>query len=98
MVSVNFSKGARKFIEHRGIKSIAISYIEVEAGSIVGIAKDVMITYGRPVSGEEFLKVMVDDIEVFLDKRLKVSGKVVIKKQGFWRFSGLYADGIMIPI
>jgi len=55
MVSVNFSKGARKFIEQRGIKSIGISYIEVEAGSIVGIAKYVMITYGRPVSGEEFL-------------------------------------------
>ncbi len=54
MLGVSTTKGAMKFIEQRGIKVITINHVEVEVGSIVGVAKDIMVTYERPEVAEGF--------------------------------------------
>ena len=95
---VRFSANAKKFLKKRGINTIVLRFVEFEAGATLGLAKDVAVTFEPPADAEAFRCDLVEGIEVFVDPKLKVDDDVVIKRQGFWYFSSLYADGIRIPI
>jgi hypothetical protein len=95
---VKFSANAKKFLKKKGIDTIVLRFVEFEAGGTVGVAKDVAVTFEPPADAGVFRRNLVEGIEVFIDPKLKVDGDVVIKRQGFWGFSSLYADGVRVPI
>jgi hypothetical protein len=97
-VTVEISRSARKFLEDRGLRTVVLRYMELEAGCMVGVAKDVDVGFDRPVDQEDFRRNEVEGIEVFIDRRLKEDATVVIKKQGLWKFANLYADGLRVPL
>jgi hypothetical protein len=95
---VKFSANAKKFLKKKGIDTIVLHFVEIECGCMVGVAKDVAVTFEPPADAEAFRRDLVEGIEVYVDPRLKVDDDVVIKRQGFWNFSSLYVDGVRIPI
>jgi len=95
---VRFSANAKKFLKKKGIDTIVLRFVEFEAGGTLGVAKDVAVTFEAPADAGAFRRDLVEGIEVFIDPRLKAEGEVVIKRQGFWHFSSLYADGVRVPI
>jgi len=95
---VRFSANAKKFLKKRGIASIVLRFVEFEAAGTCGVAKDVAVTFEQPADADSFHRDLVEGIEVFVDRKLKVDDDVVIKRQGFWNFSSLYVDGVRVPI
>ncbi len=95
---IKFSANAIKFLKKKDIDTIAFRFVEFEAGGTLGLAKDVAVTFEAPPDAEAFRRDLVEGVEVFLDNRLKIDGEVVIKREGFWKFSSLYADGVRVPI
>ena len=95
---VRFSTNAKKFLRKRGIATIVLRFVEFEAGGTLGVAKDVAVTFDAPDDAKAFRRDLVEGVEVFIDPKLKVDDDVVIKRQGFWHFSSLYADGVRVPI
>jgi hypothetical protein len=95
---VKFSANAKKFLKKKGIDTIVLRFVEFEAGGTLGVAKDVAVTFEAPADAKAFRRDRVEGIEVFVDPKLKVDDDVVIKRQGFWNFSSLYADGVRVPI
>ena len=95
---IRFSASAKKFLKKRGVATVVLRFVEFEAAGTCGIAKDVAVTFERPADVEAFYRSLVEGIEVFVDRKLKIDDAVVIKRQGFWNFSSLYADGVRVPI
>ena len=95
---IRITPGARRYLVSRGYEAVVLTYTELEVGDSIGVAKEVTITYEPPEDRERYRLFPVDDIEVFVDRRLRADGDVVIKKQGFWKLTSLYADGFRIPI
>ena len=95
---VRISQGARIFLGKQDIRTVALTFLEIEAACTVGVAKEVSVTFDPPKDPEKFQRTMVEGIEVFVDNRLTPFGDVVIKRQGFWKFSSLYADGLRVPL
>lgn len=96
-MAVEISRSARKFLEDRGLRTVVLRYVELEAGCMVGVAKDVDVGFEPPADPAAFRRSAVDGIDVFIDRRLKEDERVVIKKQGLWKFVSLYADGLRVP-
>jgi len=97
-MEVGMSNRARKFIRKTEAKNVVIRFVEVEIADSLGAAKDIEVTLQAPDRKEGFRHAHVDGVDVYVDKALKVTGPVVIKKQGFWKFSTLYADGLQVPL
>ena len=97
-MAIKITKAAKKYIDERNINTIVLTFLEMEAGCMVGVAKDIDVSFDPPEKEEAFLKSNVKGIAVYIDKRLSPSKEVTIRKQGFWRFSSLYADGLRVPI
>jgi hypothetical protein len=97
-MEVRISPGARKYLANRGADSVVLRLVEMETGCSVGIAKDVDVRFEPPARPGGFLRRNAQGIDVYIDRRLGTQETVVIKKQGFWRFSCLYADGLRVPI
>ncbi len=95
---VRFSANAKRFLKKKGIGTIVLRFVEIESGCMVGVAKDVAVTFDPPADVGAFRRDLVEGIEVFIDPKLNLDDEVVIKRQGFWNFSSLYADGVRVPI
>ena len=95
---IRLSPGAKRFIQERGVEVLAVKFIEIETGGTVGVVKDISITFQHPADPRLYREFSVDDIPVFIDRKLRLSEDIVIRKQGFWKFSSLYADGLRGPI
>ncbi len=96
-MAVRISKAARKFLDARKATKVVLRYLEVEAACMVGVAKDVQVLLGEP-DDQTYIHEHHEGIDVFIDPKLKINSIVHIKKQGFWKFSSLYADGLRVPI
>jgi hypothetical protein len=97
-MDVRLSPGAKKYIEKHGIECLVLNLVELETGCTLGVAKDVEVSFAYPQKPTQFLWGKTEGVEVFVDRRLKVTGTVAIKKQGIGRFSCLFADGVGVPI
>ncbi|MFO7753638.1 MAG: hypothetical protein R6V41_11015 [Desulfobacteraceae bacterium] len=97
-MNIKFSSGALKFLKKNQAASILIRLVELEgpAGDI-DMVKDVEIKFRPPEDRSEYLLFQQGGFDVFIDRRLKIPGDIKIKKQGFWKFSFLYPDGILVP-
>lgn len=97
-MQVSLSPGARKHLRKLKCGAIAVRLVDMETSDSVGFAREVQVECGFPQRREQYHRLEVDGVEVFVDPRLRVEDTVRIKKQGFWKLSGLYADGVRIPL
>jgi len=97
-MQATLSNGARKLLHKLGRQSIVVALVETETGDSVGFAREVEVECGFPRDKGEYYRLKADGVEIFVDPRLKVERTVAIKKQGFWKLSRLYADGVRIPL
>jgi len=97
-MEVKFSSGARKLLEEKGAENICIHLVDIATADSIGAARDIEVNCEVPEQKEQFWWDRVGGIDVYIDKKLKIIGPVVVKKQGFWIFSSLYADGLRILI
>jgi hypothetical protein len=95
---VRFSPNAKAFLKKKGVDTVVVSFVEFDVAGTCGIAKDVSVTFEPPADATAFRHKLVEGIDVFVDRKLKIDDHVVIKRQGFWNFSSLYADGVRVPI
>lgn len=97
-MAIKFTRAAKKYIDEKQIRTVVLTFLELEAGCMVGVAKDIDVSFDPPEKEEPYLKSNVEGIDIYIDKRLSPAEEVTIRKQGFWRFSSLYADGLRVPI
>ncbi len=97
-MEVKISPRAMKYLQERGASSLVLGLVDIETGGSVGAARDVAFGFTPPRDSRHFRWCQVEGIDVYVDRKLKVVGPVVIKKQGFWKLSSLYADGVQVPI
>lgn len=97
-MDVRLSPGAKKYIQKHSIECLVLTLVELETGCTLGVAKDIQVSFEYPQNPSQFLWGKAEGVEVFVDRRLKVTGTVAIKKQGLGRFSCLFADGLGVPI
>jgi len=97
-VAISISPRAKRFLQDKGVKTIVLSFVELETGCCVGVAKDVAVSFEPPRDPRKFWRRHADGWEVFVDRQLKSDAEVVIKKQGFWKFASLYVDGLRVPL
>jgi len=97
-MEIKISSGALRYIQSKGAKSIAVVLVDVETGDSIGAARDIEVKFETPEDTRNYYLEHSQGIDVYVDRRLRLTGKVVIKKQGFWKISSLYADGLQIPL
>lgn len=97
-MQARLTSGARKLLYRWGHSHLVIRLVEMETGDSIGIAREIQVEFAYPENREEYHRLVADGIEVLLDPRLKVADTVKIKKQGFWKFAGLYVDGVRVPL
>lgn len=97
-MAVRLSRGARQFLTQRGLKTIVLSLTDIPVGCCLGVAKDIGITFEPPRDPRGFWRRSADGVEVYIDRQLKAIDEVVIKRQGFWKLSSLYVDGLSVPL
>lgn len=97
-MQATLSNGARKLLHKLGSQSLVVALVETETGDSVGFAREVQVECGYPRNREHYHRLEVDGVEVFVDPRLRVEDTVAIKRQGLWKLSGFYADGVRIPL
>ena len=97
-MQARLSSGARKLLHKLGCSQLTVHLVETETGCSIGFAREVRVDCEYPKDSAPYHPLEADGVTVYVDPRLKVQGRIVIKKQGFWKFSGLYADGVQIPI
>ena len=97
-MEVTISPRAMKYLHERGASCLVLGLVDIETGGSVGAARDVAFGFAPPRDSRHFRWCQVQGIDVYVDRKLRVVGPVAIKKQGFWKFSSLYADGVQVPI
>ena len=95
---VKISPRARKFLQDKGVDTIFLHFVDIAVADNVGVVKEVEVYYGQPDRPDLYWLRHADGIKVYVDRRLDSTGTVEIKKQGFWKFANLYADGLRIPL
>ncbi len=89
-----------KFLKNKTATAVSIEFVELEdsAGDI-DMVKEVEVKCQAPPENQKpnYLFFREEGVDIYIDKRLKISGKVKIKKEGFWKLSFLYADGVLVP-
>jgi hypothetical protein len=97
-MEVRFSKRALKFIQDKEVREVFVCLLELDIADSIGATKDVHVCFEVPDEEKQFHSHKVEGIEVHVDTALKVTGPVVIKRQGIWKLSSLYADGLQVPL
>ena len=97
-MKIRITSRAKKYLEAKNVNTIVLKLVELSVAETVGVAREVQVDFELPEDKDKYGCFNVDNYEIFVDRRLEAIGDVVIKKQGFWKFSSLYADGFRIPI
>ena len=95
---VKISPRARKFLKEKGVDTIFLQFVDIAVGDNVGVVKEVEVNYGLPDQPDLYWLRHDGNIRVYVYRRLDSTGPVEIKKQGFWKFANLYADGLRVPL
>ncbi len=95
---VRIAPSARKYIEDNGIRALTLKLVELETACCVGVVKEVEVLLFPPNDTRKFWRRNYDGVEIWVDRKINSQGDVVIKKQGFWKFISLYADGVLVPL
>jgi len=98
-MDIRLSSRARKYLQDKEASELTLYLVDIEAGSSsIGVVKDVGISLNQPKRPEQFLHDRVEGLDIYVDRKLKITGPIVIKKQGVWKFASLFADGLHVPI
>jgi hypothetical protein len=82
---ISITPAAIKFIEKMGITDVTFDVVELHLGGILGIVKEIAPSYEAPgdATGHKFFR--VDDLAVFIDRRIEIFGPLILKAEGFWK-------------
>lgn len=97
-MDIRFTSRALRYIREKQASAVTFYQVDIEAACCIGAVRDVGITLEPPERREHYRYQRVGDLDVYVHRDLRVSGPVVVKKQGFWKFASLYADGLRISI
>lgn len=97
-MQIRFSPGALKYMHKRGASTVVLDLVDMETGGSVGVVKDVAVGFQAPKDLKAYRYDRVQGVDVYVHRALRIHGPIRIKKQGFWKLSSLYADGLQVPI
>src|SRR6056297_1054658 len=97
-MEIRFSNRARKLLKNKDCRQLVFYLIELETADSIGAARDIGVSYTPPHNTGQYRRANADGIDIYIDRNLRIIGPVVIKKQGFWKLSTIYADGLQIPL
>lgn len=89
---------ALKYLEERQAEDISITLAEIDTNCPIGTAKEIRVILEKPQNLKSYRWKKVDKYHFFIDRRLREIGPIVLKKQGFWKFSSLYVEGLQVPL
>ena len=97
-MKIKFSPRAFKYLQEKQASAVTFYQVDIETACCVGAAREVGIALEPPRRQEHYKYQRAEGLDVYVHRDLQVSESVVIKKQGFWKFASLYADGLRISI
>ncbi len=97
-MDIRFSSRAFKYLQSSQVSGITFYLVDLETGGSIGAVRDVGVSLKPPARPENFSYDRAEGFDIYIHRSLKVTEPVVIKKQGFWKFSWLYADGLRIHL
>ncbi|MBS3809796.1 MAG: hypothetical protein KGY38_06560 [Desulfobacterales bacterium] len=93
-MDIRLSSRAQKYLRDRNVSAITFYLVDIETTGSIGAVREVGLSLATPGHPENFRYEQAGEFDIYIDSRLEVTEPVVIKKQGFWKFSSLYADGL----
>lgn len=97
-MDVSISSGAMRYIAQHHISCIVLDFVDIETGGSVGAVRDIGVEFEPPPNPKAYRYDRVQDVDVYIHRKLQITGPIRIKKQGFWKFCSLYADGLHVPL
>ncbi|MCF8111488.1 MAG: hypothetical protein K9J85_08365 [Desulfobacteraceae bacterium] len=93
-MDIRLSPRALKYLRDKNVSEITFYLVDIETTGSIGAVREVGVSLAPPGRPENFRYERAGGFEIYIDSRLEVTEPIVIKKQGFWKFSSLYADGL----
>ncbi|MFW6297785.1 MAG: hypothetical protein ACOC03_04705 [Desulfosalsimonas sp.] len=97
-MDIRLSPGAAKYLAAKKASDVTIYLVDIETTGSIGAVREVGVSLEPPKRPENFRYERVDGFDIYVARELRITGPVIIKKQGFWKLSWLCADGLQIPI
>lgn len=97
-MDIRLSPRAVKYLREMNAPAVTLYMVDIETTGSIGAVREVGVSLQPPKDQENFRYCPVEGFDVYVDRELKVTGPVVVKKQGFWKFSSLYADGLQVQL
>lgn len=95
-MDIRLSTRALKYLRDRNVSVITFYLVDIETTGSIGAVREVGVSLAPPGRPESFRYDTAGGFDIYIDRRIEVTEPIVIKKQGFWKFSSLYADGLNI--
>ncbi|MFP4194238.1 MAG: hypothetical protein ACOCQI_01270 [Desulfosalsimonas sp.] len=97
-MDIRLAPGALKHLRAKKASQVTVYLVDIETTGSIGAVREVGVSFDPPKRPENFRYSRVEGFDVYVARELKITGPIIIKKQGFWKLSWLYADGLQIPI
>jgi hypothetical protein len=97
-MDITLSPSAVKYLRYRQVSGVTFYLVDIECTGCIGAVREVGVSLEPPGRPENFRYGRAEGFDIYVGRKLKVTGPVMIKKQGFWKFSSLFAHGLQIPI
>ena len=97
-MDIRFSPRACKYLRDKQASGITFYLVDIETSGSIGAVREVGVSLEPPKRPENFLYLRAESFDIYVSRNLEITEPVVIKKQGFWKFSALYADGLSVRI
>lgn len=97
-MEIRLSPRAGKYLRERQATQVTFYLVDIETTGSIGAVREVGVSLEPPARPENFRWGRAEGFDIYVDRQLKVTEPVVIKKQGFWKLSSLYADGLRVQM
>lgn len=97
-MNIKLSPGAVKYLKTKDASEVTIYLVDIETTGSIGAVREVGVRPGPPKRPENFRYDSIEGFGVYVARELKITGPIIIKKQGFWKLSWLSAEGLHIPL
>jgi len=97
-MDIRVTPRARKYLQEKEASEVTLYLVDIESSGSIDSVKEVGVSLKPPKRPEHFMHDRAEGFDIYVDRKLRIIGPIVIRKQGFWKLASLYADGLQIPI
>lgn len=97
-MDIKLLPGAVKYIKAKKASEITLYFVDIETTGSIGAVREVGVSLEPPRRPENYRYKRAEGFDIYVSRDLKITGTIIIKKQGFWKLSWLCAEGLQIPI